>query len=111
MLGHSRHLHLEVGIAIPQEPLTIGPCPEKPSPPGSLVTASAAQLPVGSPSRLRVVGHMALQLMLRDAGRLCFPIHVSPSPGYTVAFKWQQGTSDWDGNVKLEACGMLETPT
>lgn len=54
---------------------------------------------------------MAVQLMLRDAGRLCFPIHVSPSYGYTVAFKLQQRTSDWDGEAKLEACNMFATPT
>lgn len=54
---------------------------------------------------------MAVQLMLRDAGQLCFPIHVSPSHGYTVAFKLQQGTSGWGGEAKLEACNMFATPT
>lgn len=49
--------------------------------------------------------------MLRDAEQLCFPIHVSPSHGYTVAFKLQRGTFDFDAEVKLEACNTFETPT
>lgn len=118
LLGHSGisihtvvALHLELVIEIPQKPLTIRSLSRKalsswqprdyiPSPASSWQPLSA-----------RAVGQMALQLMLRDAGQLCLPVPVSPSHGYTVAFKWQQGTSGWDGNVKLEACDMLETPT
>lgn len=54
---------------------------------------------------------MAVQLMQGDAGQLCLLIHVSPSHGYTVAFKLQQGTFDFDGGTKLEACNMFATPT
>lgn len=45
---------------------------------------------------------MVGQLRLGDAGQHLLPIHVSPSHGYTVAFKLQQGTFDLEGEAKRE---------
>lgn len=62
----------------------------------------SAQLTLGSTTQYPVVGHMVVQLTLCDAGRLLLPIRVSPSHGYTMAFRLQQGTFDLEGEAKRE---------
>lgn len=63
----------------------------------------SAQLTLGSSTQYPVVGHMVVQLTLCDAGQLLLPIRVSPSHGYTMAFRLQQGTFDLEGEAKRES--------
>lgn len=90
-------LHFE-----PVDPLPSNQNPIQNSP-GSFVLQPSAQLTLGSTTQYPVVGHMVVQLTLCDAGWLLLPIHVSPSHGYTMAFRLQQGTFDLEGEAKGES--------
>lgn len=69
---------------------------------GSVVPPPSARLTLGSITPCHARGHMVGQLRLGDTGQPLLPIHVSPSPRYTVAFKLQQGTFDLEGEAKRE---------
>lgn len=94
-MAHSQNLPKEPSCvsSLPPELLPNNQVPVRKNP-GSFVPQSSARPTLGNITQYQVVGHMVVQLTLCDAGQLLLLIRVSPSHGYTMAFRLHQGTFD-----------------